>query len=218
MKGYKGFNEKLQCTPDNKVFQYEVGKEYVHPGDPVWCNTGFHFCENPLDVLAFYPPTGRFAEIEANDVKTNDSIKWVAKKLKVTAELSLSALCELGVKFILDKVNFTDATATNTGDQSAATNTGDQSAATNTGDQSAATNTGDQSAATNTGEEGYAASLGIEGRAKGAIGCWLTLAEWQEIDNTWHRVDVQTKKVDGKNIKADTFYQLKNGKFTKVKE
>jgi hypothetical protein len=26
MKGYKGFNEKFQCTPEGKVFQYEVGR------------------------------------------------------------------------------------------------------------------------------------------------------------------------------------------------
>ncbi|MFH1266335.1 MAG: hypothetical protein ABIK89_11465, partial [Planctomycetota bacterium] len=104
--------------------------------------------------------------------------------------------------------------ATNTGYWSAATNTGYRSAATNTGSQSAATNTGNWSAATNTGEEGCAVSLGIEGRAKGAIGCWLTLAEWQqEVGDAWHRIDVQTRRVDGETIKADVFYQLKGGEF-----
>lgn len=29
MKYYKGFNKDLQCTPDGKVFQYEIGKEFV---------------------------------------------------------------------------------------------------------------------------------------------------------------------------------------------
>jgi hypothetical protein len=107
--------------------------------------------------------------------------------------------------------------ATNTGDRSAATNTGDRSAATNTGDYSAATNTGYYSAATNTGKEGCAISLGIKGRASGAIGCWLTLAEWENTDGKWHRVDVQTRKVDGVEVKADTFYVLQSGKFTEVK-
>jgi hypothetical protein len=229
MKGYKGFNEKFQCTPGGKVFQYEVGKEYEHEGDVDWCKKGFHFVENPLLVFHFYPPTGRFAEVDGDGVsdKTDETTKRVAKRLHIKAELSLSALIGLGVKFILDKVDFTNAPATNTGYQSAATNTGDQSAATNTGtrsaatntgDQSAATNTGDQSAATNTGEEGCAVSLGIEGKAKGAVGCWLTIAEWkQDKEYNWHRIDVQTKKVDGKKIKADTFYVLKDGKFVEVK-
>ncbi len=82
--------------------------------------------------------------------------------------------------------------------------------------QPAATNTGYQSAATNTGEEGYAASVGIEGKARSAIGCWITLAEWKEINGVWHRIDIQTTKVDGIAIKADTYYQLINGKFTEV--
>jgi len=211
MKGYKGFNEKFQCTPDGKVFQYEVGKEYEHNGSVDWCSSGFHFVEFPLAVFGFYSPTGKFAEVEADGVsdRTDESTKRVAKRLKITAEVSLSALIGLGVKFILDKVDFTKAPSTNTGDQSAATNTGYRSAA---------TNTGYQSAATNTGEEGCAISLGIEGKASGAKGCWLTLAEWKEDGNgNWRRIDVKTVKVDGKKIKADTFYSLMNGKFTEVR-
>ena len=210
MKGYKGFNEKFQCTPEGKVFQYEVGKEYEHDGDVDLCKKGFHFVEAPLAVFGYYPPTGRFAEVDGDGVpdQTDESTKRVAKRLKITAEVSLSALIGLGVKFILDKVDFKNAPATNTGYQSAATNTGDQSAATNTGYQSAATNTGD---------EGCAVSLGIEGKAKGTVGCWLTIAEWKEgAQVNWHRIDVQTKKVDGVEIKADTFYILKDGKFTEV--
>ena len=115
--------------------------------------------------------------------------------------------------------------ATNTGDQSAATNTGDRSAATNTGNQSAATNTGYQSAATNTGyrsaaivegKESIALATGIDSKAKGKIGCFIVLAEWKEIDNEYHIVDVKSAKVDGKNIKEDTFYMLKDGKFVEV--
>ncbi len=117
--------------------------------------------------------------------------------------------------------------ATNTGDWSAATNTGNQSTAANTGDWSTAANTGNRSTAANTGnrsaaavkgKESCAIALGIEGKAKGEKGCWLTLAEWKNIDGEWHRIAVKTRKVDGKNIKANTFYMLKNGMFCKVQE
>ena len=211
--GFKGFNSDLKC----RGFQFKVGKEYTHRGTISLCNSGFHFCENPLSTLGFYGPNGsRFAEVEGSDVsdETADDTKRVAKKLLIVAELSLHHLCQLGAKFILDKVNFKDSKETNTGYQSAATNTGYQSATTNTGTRSAATNTGEQSAATNTGEEGCAISLGYKGKAKGAVGCWLTLAEWD--DEARHRIDVQTKIVDGKTIKADTFYILTNGKFVAV--
>ena len=106
--------------------------------------------------------------------------------------------------------------ATNTGDRSAATNTGNQSAATNTGYQSAATNTGDQSAAIVEGKESIALATGINSKAKGKIGCFIVLAEWKEINYEYHIVDVKSAKVDGENIKEDTFYTLKDGKFVEA--
>ena len=110
--------------------------------------------------------------------------------------------------------------ATNTGEQSAATNTGWRSAATNTGYRSAATNTGNQSAATNTGngsvatvegQESVALAMGYQSRAKGALGCWLVLAEWDAAGK--HIQDVQSVRVDGERIQANTWYRLKQGQF-----
>ena len=118
--------------------------------------------------------------------------------------------------------------STNTGDRSAAINTGDRSVATNTGYRSAATNTGDRSTAINTGDcsaasvsgnESFAIATGYQGKVKGAIGCWIAYAEWAEDDNgNWHPVDFKAVRVDGKKIKADTWYRLEKGKFIKVKE
>ena len=115
--------------------------------------------------------------------------------------------------------------ATNTGDRSAATNTGDYSAATNTGDYSAATNTGNRSAATNTGDysaaevsgkESIAMAMGYKSKAKGALGCFLVLAEWSEVNGEYHIVDVKAAKVDGVNIKEDTYYTLVDGLFVEA--
>ena len=106
--------------------------------------------------------------------------------------------------------------ATNTGDRSAATNTGNYSAATNTGNYSAATNTGDQSAAIVEGKESIALATGIDSKAKGKIGCFIVLAEWKENNYEYHLIDVKSAKVDGENIKEDTFYMLKDGKFVEV--
>jgi hypothetical protein len=91
------------------------------------------------------------------------------------------------------------------------------SAATNTGYRSAATNTGYRSAATNTGKYGTAISLGIEGRASGSVGNFLVLSEWEYKGDTWKRIAMGLAKVDGKKIKADTFYVLKGGKFVEFK-
>jgi hypothetical protein len=202
VKGFKGFDQNFAC----RGHQFAPHATYTHQGDVRICARGFHFCIEPLDVFGFYDPAhARFAEVEAEDVsdQSDDDSKRVARVLRIGAEIGLSGIISAGVKFILERVDFTGA----------ATNTGDSSAATNTGDRSAATNTGDRSAATNTGEEGCAIALGIEGKARGGLGCWLTLAEWAEIDGQWHRIDVQTRKVDGDQIKPDVFYQLRGGKF-----
>jgi len=238
MKGYKGFNKDMKC----RGMQFEVGKTYEYEGDIKLCEKGFHFCENPLDIFNYYSPAGsRFAEIEAGGVsnETENDSKRCSKKLTVKGLVSLQAMVKRSVEFIFSRVDWKNAeenntgdqsaatntgyysAATNTGDYSAATNTGDRSAATNTGHRSAATNTGDDSAATNTGDrsaasvegkESVAISVGRGSKAKASLSSFIVLAEWKE----GHRVSVKSVQVDGKKIKADTFYTLKRGKFVKA--
>ena len=109
--------------------------------------------------------------------------------------------------------------ASATGKQGAASATSWQGAASATGEQGAASATGWQGAASATGKESVAAALGIDSKAKGALGCWIVLAEWKrdEVFN-WHRKDVQCFKVDGENIKPDIWYKLKNGDPVEVPE
>ena len=241
MKCFKGFDKDLKC----RDFQYEIGKEYTEEKADI-CNCGFHACEFPMDVFGYYPPSdSRYCEVdlEENGQKSSDDSKRVGKKISVKAEIGIAGIIKAGVEYIKEQVNWEDDKATNTGDQSAATNTGDRSAATNTGDQSAATNTGNWSAATNTGnrsaatntgyqsaatntgnwsaaivegKESIALATGINSKAKGKIGCFIVLAEWKEINYEYHIVDVKSAKVDGENIKEDTFYTLKDGKFVEA--
>ncbi|MEY8001552.1 hypothetical protein AB8U03_15390, partial [Clostridium sp. Mt-5] len=92
-----------------------------------------------------------------------------------------------------------------------------QSAATNTGYQSAATNTGYRSAASVEGKESVAIATGIESKARGSLGCWIVVAEWfKDEEYNWHIKEVKTANVDGKNIKADTYYRLEDGEFVEA--
>ena len=167
IKGYKGFDKDLKC----RDFQYEVGKEYSTE-KAVACNTGFHYCENPMDVLGFYAPcddTGnlnRFCEVEGSgDFDKSESDKICCTHLKVKAEIGLQGLIKAGVKFILDRVKWEDNKQSNTGDYSLASNTGDYSLASNTGDYSLASNTGGYSLATNTGGYSLATNTGYRSLA-----------------------------------------------------
>ena len=214
MKCFKGFDKDLKC----RDFQYEIGKKYTEEKADI-CNYGFHACEFPMDVFNYYPPSySRYCEVdlEANDQKSHDDSKRVGKKISVKAEIGIAGIIKAGVEYIKEQVDWKNDNATNTGNQSAATNTGYQSAATNTGNQSAATNTGNYSAAIVEGKESIALATGINSKAKGKIGCFIVLAEWKEINHEYHIVDVKSAKVDGKNIKEDTFYTLKDGKFVEA--
>lgn len=195
MKLYKGFDKDLKC----RDYQFEVGKEYEEEKADI-CNYGFHACENPLDVFGYYPPAdSRYCEVDldVNDQKSDDS-KRVGKRIKINAEIGLPGLIKAGVEYIKDQVDWEHAKVSNTGDWSAATNTGNQSAA------------------TVTGKESVAMAVGCDSKAKGALGCYLVLSEWKRIDREYHIVDVQSAKVDGETIKADTFYKLIDGKFVEV--
>ena len=191
MKGYKGFSPGLVCRckqyAEHTVFEEDKA---------VICNSGMHFCENPFDVLGYYPFVGdkgelnEFAEVEALDeVKTDDQKKFCTKKLKVGAKLGIQGLINAFVDFTISKVDFKNAKESNTGNRSAATVEG---------------------------KESFAIATGIEGKARGKKGCYIALAEWEETNDGWKLKNFKSHKVDGKTIKEDVFYMLKNGKFVEV--
>ena len=107
--------------------------------------------------------------------------------------------------------------ASATGDQGAASATGDWGAASATGDQGAASATGDWGAASATGEASVALAAGYECKAKGSVGCALFLVERGDLDGqTSPIINVKAVIVDGVEVKADTYYILKNGILTEV--
>ncbi len=204
-KGYKGFKKGLICDPTGKKpFQYAENTTFEE-SDAKICDCGLHFCENPFDVLDHYGFVGNdgtlneFAEVEALDeCLTDDNKKFVTKKLHIGAKLSIAGLAQAFVDFTFGKVDWKNG------------------AATNTGDWSAATNTGDWSAAAVEGKESFAIATGIEGKAKGSLGCYIAVAEYEETEDGYHLVDFKSHIVDGETIKADTFYMLKNGEFVEA--
>lgn len=202
IKGYKGFNKNLQC----RDFQYKINGEYEEKGNIKTCSNGFHFCEEPFDVFSYYPPCSedgenRYCEVEGSGNIDRDNVdsKIASSKIKIKAEIGLNGIIKAGINFILEKIDWNNNSATNTGDQSAATNTGYQSAA------------------IVNGEESIAIVTGYKSKAKGCIGSWLVLTERDDWDGETYPIkEVKAVKVDGCNIKKDTFYMLINGKVEKV--
>ena len=187
--GFKGFDKDLKC----RGFQYEIGKDYEQEGEVKCCERGFHFCENPFDVFRYYSPSdSRYCEVEGYGIadKANDESKVATSHIHISAEIGLNGLIKDGVKFILDKVNFKEAKSTNTGDYSAATVEG---------------------------KESVAIVTGKDGRARGVLGSWIVLTERGDWDENIYPIkEVKAFKVDGVNIKENTFYRLVDGKPVEV--
>ena len=207
---YKGFNTDLTC----RDFQFQIGETYTHDGKVEACASGFHACENPLDVFNYYNPTSRFAIVECSgeiNKKSNGDSKIACGSIHIKAEIGLPTLIYKAVDLILSKIKWDTAKESNTGAYSAATNTGKWSAATNTGKWSAATNTGAYSAAEVTGAHSVAAALGYSSKAKagesGAIVCVYRNYDYELIH-------IRASKVGDNGIEAGKWYTLnESGEF-----
>ena len=76
---------------------------------------------------------------------------------------------------------------------------------------------GDDAQIGSSGKNSVVMCAGNNSIAKAKIGSWITLAEWGRDDNgDWIPINVVTKRVDGVEIKEDTYYKLVNGVFTEV--
>ena len=194
MKVYKGTDKNLQC----RGFQYEIGKEYVEDKADL-CHVGFHGCERPLDVFAYYyPANSRYFEAELDDVsdqRESDS-KVCGKRIKISAEIGIPDLIEAQIEYVN-----THATSGHTDPKTA-----------NAGNYGAATSRGSSSV----GKSGIAISRGNGVKAKGALGAILLIAE--EYDDNCDIKDWSAAVVDGNTIKANTWYTVKDGVFTEVEE
>ena len=95
---------------------------------------------------------------------------------------------------------------------------GDYAQIGSSGDYAQIGSSGDSAQIDSTGEDSVIMCAGNKSKAKAKVGSWITLAEWKWNDEKNRNVPVcvKTEYVDGENIKADTWYQLKNGKFVEV--
>ena len=222
IKSYKGFDKDMQC----RGFQYEVGKEYDMDGEIKCCNRGFHACKSPLEVWDYYDMLkSRFAEVEQSGKidEEEKSTKVCSSHIKIKAELKLADIINIGVEWLKDvtspsKVKTYGALNDNGDRKKQIGSSGDYAQIGSSGDSAKIGSSGDYAKIGSTGEDSVIMCAGNKSKAKAKIGSWITLAEWKWSDEKNRNVPicVKTEYVDGENIKADTWYQLKNGRFVKV--
>ena len=243
---YKAMNADMTCRGK----QYEVGKTY-HEDKADCCHAGMHACENPLDVLHYYPPkdSPRFFEVECsgNVDKSEEDSKLACTELTVKGEVNFAGLVKATVNAVFnrvkDKESFSSgdsstagssgyystagssgyySTAGSSGNSSTAGSSGDYSTAGSSGDCSTAGSSGDSSTAAATGaycrakadgKDNIAVANGYGSKARGAMGCYLVLTEY---DDDCHMLCAKMVQVDGKSVKENVWYTLKNGEFVEA--
>lgn len=153
--------------------------------------------------------SSRFAEVEQSGKidEEGNSTKVCSSRINIKAELKLKDIIKVGVEWLKD---ITSPTKLKT----------DIAKNDNGGDSAHIGSSGDSAKIDSTGEDSIIMCAGSGSRAKAKLGSWITLAEWKWSDEKNRNVPicVKTEYVDGNNIKADTWYQLKNGKFVEVTE
>ena len=221
---YKGFGKNMQC----RGFQYEVGKEYEMDGEIKCCNRGFHACKSPIEVWDYYDMlNSRFAEVEQSGKidEEEKSTKICSSRIKIKAELKLADIINIGVEWLKDitspsKVK-TDGELNDNGyRRKQIGSSGDSAKIGSSGDYAQIGSSGNYAKIDSTGEDSVIMCAGNSSIAKAKVGSWITLTEWKWSDEKKHNVPVcvKTEYVDGEDIKADTWYQLKNGKFVEANE
>lgn len=202
MKGYKAFKKGMVCRDK----QYEENTVFEEKTADL-CEAGMHFCENPMDVLNYYPLVDadcnitEFAEVESLGKLKRDETKCCTNKLRIGKKLSLGDWIKSVVSFVMDK-----------------TKEDDSAQLASSGDSAQLASSGDYAKLASSGDCAVIAGIGVDNKAKAKTGSFIVLAEYKynSETNRAEPVDVEVVKVDGEKIKADTWYKLENGEFVET--
>ena len=199
---YKAMDKNMMCRDK----QYEVGKTYTEP-EADCCHAGMHACENPLDVLHYYPlkDSPRFFEVECggNVDKSGNGSKLSCTELTVKGEVNFAGLVRATVNAVFNRVKGKEPFSS-----------GYYSTAGSSGYYSTAAATGAYCRAKADGKDNIAVANGAHSKARGTLGCYLVLTEY---DDDGHMICAKMARVDGSAIRENVYYTLKNGEFVEAK-
>ena len=179
-KAWKGFDKNLAC----RGHQFVIGETHTIKGEPRICAHGFHACEQPLDVLIYYPvATSRFAEVilHGNVVRHDDDSKAAVATIEIVREVSYADLWRAHRAMIQEISKESSAT----------------------GYRGHASATGYSGHASATGDRGISVSIGRYGTASSRG--WLVLARY---DDDWNVVEVKAAKCGEGGLRPGVTYTI----------
>ena len=245
MKAYKGFDKNMQCRgfqfEEGKTYhedEAELCKRGFHACENPLDVFGYY---TPGKNSIY-----REVELEdVSEERNSDDTKVCAKTIKIGAKLDVAGLCKAHFEYVSARCNPANGRVAGDKESAAAGNCGSAaagncgsaaagnwgsaaagnwgsaaagncgSAAAGNWGSAAAGNCGSAAAgnwgSAAAGKQGIACCRG--GNVKGDIGAVLALSE---LDNKGNNISAKAVIVDGKTIKANTWYTLKNGEFVEA--
>ena len=194
---FKGFDRDMRC----RDYQFEVGKSYTHADPVVVCKSGFHACEHPLDVLAYYAPGhSRYAIVTqgGNLARHDDDSKIASSVIAIKAELTIRGLVAAAIEYTFARTPKKVNKSTTTPKGGCATSGYGANSATS----------GYRARAETSGAHAVAANAGNGSARAGESGA-IFLVERNGRDEI---VAVFASKVGENGILANTWYGLQDGK------
>ena len=210
---YKGFDENLKC----RDFQFEIGKTYFHDGLVRVGESGFHACENPWDVLRYYPLTdSRYCVVEQSGEihRHGGDSKIASSSITISTEMTLPDFVKTCVDWLI-KTCSADAEDAS-GNHSRLAASGDDSRLAASGNYSRLAASGYASQLAASGECSQLAASGNGSLVMGAYSSRAKAGPNGAIALAWHdgtRPRIAVGYV-GEGLEADTWYRLDdNGAF-----
>jgi hypothetical protein len=204
---YKAFNPGFTC----KGKQYEENTTYEENGNEI-CEAGvMHYCENPFDVLDYYPlvnengEISEFAEVEPLGKVFTERNKSATNKLRIKAKLGLKGFIKACIDFTLEKTKIEEiedgiendngnnyaqigssgdyAQIGSSGYSTQIGSSGDYAQIGSSGDYAQIGSSGNYAQITSKGKHSVVMAAGYQSQAKAKKGSWITLAEWVRTDD-----------------------------------
>jgi hypothetical protein len=237
--GYKAYNPGLVC----RGYQYKENEVFKKNGHGICVPGVTHYCVNPFDVLDFYPlvnDEGKFSDfttVEAIDEPvTDDNKKFATSTIKIGVKLGLDGFVKAAIDFLFEKTikNMPESSVGSgsaaqigssgyaaqigsSGDAAQIGSSGDAAQIGSSGRYAQIGSSGDDAVVTCGADFAVVACIGKRGKIKAPLGTWITLAEYGDYDGEGFPCKcVKSAQIDGKILKADTFYTLKDGEFVEV--
>lgn len=168
---YKAFNTDFTCNGK----QYEENTTYEESGNKI-CEAGvMHYCENPFDVLDYYPLVNEngeileFAEVEPLGDVFKQENKSATNKLHIKAKLGLKGFIKACIDFTIEKTKIEEIENGIEND--------------NSNNSAKIGSSGYSAKITSKGKHSVIMAAGYQSQAKAKKGSWITLAEWARADD-----------------------------------